>query len=153
MRRAVLFLLVGLLGCDDDGPSADDDDGASSGSTADGPHALCIDLINEYRDTLGLPPYDRWSDAESCSDDEAESDAMTGQAHGAFPQCGESAQNECPGWSGPPESMIGSCLDLMWGEGPGGGHYENMANSSYSQAACGFYALANGEVWSVQNFR
>ncbi|HZO13594.1 MAG TPA: hypothetical protein VFB62_10050 [Polyangiaceae bacterium] len=152
MRLAVV-LLVGLLGCGDDERTVDDDDGASSGSTGDGPHALCVDTINQYRDTLGLPPYSRWTDAESCSDGEAESDAMTGQAHGAFPQCGESAQNECPGWPGPPESMIGSCLDLMWNEGPGGGHHDNMASTSYSQAACGFYALANGDVWSVQNFR
>jgi hypothetical protein len=112
----------------------------------------CFDLINEYRASIGRPPYARWTDGEACSDGEAQSDAMTGQAHGAFPQCGESAQNECPGWPGPPEEMIGSCLQLMWDEGPGGGHYENMSGS-YAEAACGFYVLPNGDVWSVQNFR
>jgi hypothetical protein len=77
---------------------------------------------------------------------------MTMQAHGAFGSCGENAQNECPGWPGPADQMIGSCLDAMWGEGPGGGHYDNMASTDRTEAACGFFTLANGEVWSVQNF-
>lgn len=78
---------------------------------------------------------------------------MTGRAHGAFGQCGELAQNECPGWAGPPADMIGDCLQLMWDEGPGGGHYDNMASEGYSEAACGFYQLSDGDVWAVQNFR
>src|SRR5262249_15314850 len=32
---------------------------------------LCVDTINMYRGTLGLPPYQRWTDAEDCSDAEA----------------------------------------------------------------------------------
>jgi hypothetical protein len=63
------------------------------------------------------------------------------------------AQNECPGWPGPSNTMIPGCLKAMWGEGPGGGHYENMASTRYTKVACGFYVLPNGKVWSVQNFR
>ena len=118
---------------------------------------LCVDTINMYRATLGLPALARWTDAEDCSDAECVSDGMTGVAHGAFGMCGESAQNECPGWPGEPASMITGCLELMWNEGPGDdfqkhGHYINMSNPDYTKVACGF-APGMGGIWSVQNFQ
>ena len=127
---------------------------ASDGSTAvgDADRQLCIDLINQYRATLGLAPYTRWTSAEGCADGQAQSDSQTGTAHGAFGDCGESAQDECPGWGGPPATAIKGCLQMMWSEGPGGGHYENM-RSNRKLAACGFYVLANGKVWAVQDFQ
>ncbi|WP_437607272.1 CAP domain-containing protein [Sorangium sp. So ce834] len=119
---------------------------------------LCVDTINQHRATLGLPPLARWTEAESCSDEESESDGNTGQAHGAFGACDERAQNECPGWNGPPESMIVPCLQVMWDEGPGEdfnkhGHYINMSNTAYTKVACGFHTFPDGSVWAVQNFR
>lgn len=80
------------------------------------------------------------------------------QAHSAFGQCGEFAQNECPGWPGPPGSMIGNCLQMMWNEGPGAfnqghGHYINMSSTQYTKVACGFHVLANGKVWATQDFQ
>jgi len=118
----------------------------------------CVDAINRYRATLNRAPLARWTEAEGCGDDQARSDAASGQAHGAFGQCGESAQNECPNWPGPAETMIGGCLQMMWDEGPGSdyskhGHYINMSNPGYSQVACGFYTKPDGRVWSVQDFR
>jgi hypothetical protein len=113
----------------------------------------CVDTINQYRATLGLPAYTRWSSEESCAADQAKSDSMSGSAHGAFTQCGEFAQNECPGWPGPPGQMITQCLAMMWMEGPGGGHYENMRSNMYTQVACGFYTLSDGSVWAVQDFK
>ncbi len=118
---------------------------------------LCVDTINMYRATLGLPPLARWTDAEDCSDAECVSDGMTGTPHGAFGMCGESAQNECPGWPGEPASMIPGCLELMWNEGPGDdfqkhGHFINMSNPNYTRVACGF-APGMGGIWSVQNFQ
>ena len=80
---------------------------------------LCVNTINDYRASVGLGPYARWTDAESCAAGEAMSDAMTGVPHGAFPSCGEFAQNECPGWGGPPADAIRNCLAQMWAEGPG----------------------------------
>jgi hypothetical protein len=112
----------------------------------------CVDAINGYRATLGLAPYARWNQEESCADGQALSDSKSGTAHGAFTQCGEHAQNECPGWPGPSDAMIPKCLAAMWAEGPGGGHYENM-RGKYTQVACGFTTLANGSVWAVQDFR
>lgn len=129
-------------------PTGDPDEGATQ---------LCVDEINMYRATLGLPALARWTDAEDCSDSEAQQDGQSGTPHGAFGQCGESAQNECPGWPGPPEAMITDCLALMWAEGPGEdfnmhGHYINMSNPAYTKVACGF-AEVNGEIWAVQNFQ
>ena len=54
--------------------------------------------------------------------------------------------------------MIGGCLDMMWAEGPGAdfathGHYINMSSTKYSKVACGFYTMASGKVWSVQDFK
>ncbi|WP_155798598.1 CAP domain-containing protein, partial [Sorangium cellulosum] len=130
--------------------------GGSDGAT--GAAQLCVDTINKHRATLGLPPLGRWTDAESCSDEECESDGNTNTPHGAFGACKERAQNECPGWPGPPQSMIASCLQLMWDEGPGEdfnkhGHYINMSNPEFTEVACGFHTFPDGSVWAVQNFR
>jgi hypothetical protein len=126
--------------------------GSSGGNSGDLAQ-LCVDTINDYRATLGLSPYQRWSAAESCSDDEAESDSQTQAPHGAFGQCGEWAQNECPGWPGDPAEVIVECLAAMWSEGPGGGHYEAMRSEEYGSVACGFAVTGGGDVWSVQNFK
>jgi hypothetical protein len=133
----------------DQGAEASTSSGASTGTAAE----ICVATINDYRASLGLPPYQRWGAAEGCSDVEAESDAQTQTPHGAFGQCREWAQNECPGWEGPAEQMIVECLAAMWSEGPGGGHYEAMASNEYTRVACGFHATGAGEVWSVQNFQ
>jgi hypothetical protein len=117
-----------------------------------------VDTINGYRATLGLTPLARWNDAEVCAGQEAQKDSVTMTAHSAFNMCGEWAQNECPGWAGPPDAMIGPCLASMWAEGPGDfnmghGHYDNMTNTSYTKVACGFYTLTDGSVWATQDFQ
>ena len=68
----------------------------------------CVDIINNYRATLDLPPYARWTDQEACASSEAASDSQSGTAHGAFGMCKESAQNECPGYSGSYVAMLPS---------------------------------------------
>jgi Cysteine-rich secretory protein family len=153
---ALVFVAVGsLAGCSDDPDNPPD---APTGAAFPQASSHCVDVINEYRASIGLNAYERWADAEECSDDEAKSDSETGTAHGAFGQCGESAQNECPGWNGAPETMIDGCLEMMWAEGPGEdfsqhGHYINMSSTGYTKVACGFFVTSNGSVWSVQNFK
>jgi hypothetical protein len=149
MRRglslaALALLLAGPASCKSDDPY-------------DTMRQRCVDKINEYRATEDLPPYGRWRSGEKCADGEARSDSETGIPHGAFPSCGESAQNECPGWSSL-GSIIDGCLDMMWAEGPGEpfsehGHYINMSSTSYTEVACGFHETSDGSVWAVQNFR
>jgi hypothetical protein len=158
---------------DGDGDTGDGDSGDGDGDSGDGdgdgdtgdptnPYDAaanhCVEVINSYRATENLPPLQRWMDAEVCSDSEAESDAMTGTPHGAFGSCGESAQNECPGWPGPPNQLLDGCLAQMWAEGPGEpfsehGHYINMSSPNYTKVACGFYQTGQGSYWAVQNFQ
>jgi len=129
-------------------------------STGD-PYADCVTRINQLRwECQCLPALQRWTEAESCADQDAEYDS-TRPPHAGFSAgiCSPRgwAQNECPGWRST-EQVISSCLQMMWDEGPGEpysahGHYINMTNGSYSMVACGFFETADGNVWSVQNFQ
>jgi hypothetical protein len=119
-------------------------------------HQDCVDRINQLRwECQCLPPLQRWSDAETCSDAQSSDDQNGGGPHANFGQCGENAQNTCPDW--PSEQIIiAGCLQSMWDEGPGEpfsehGHYINMSNPAYTKVACGF-SSSGGEVWSNQNF-
>jgi hypothetical protein len=132
--------------------------GDASGSSYPAAAEDCVRIINQYRASIGLPPYQRWTDRESCADNEAKNDAEINKPHGSFGSCGEWAQNACPGWSGTPERMIGSCLQMMWAEGPGSdfsahGHYLNMSSTNYTKVACGFYVTPQGTVWTLQDFK
>jgi hypothetical protein len=132
--------------------------GGAAGSSYSTAAEECVQLINQYRASIGLPPYQLWADPEACTDGEAKNDAEMNKPHGSFGSCGEWAQNTCPGWSGTPESMIGPCLGAMWAEGPGSdfsahGHYINMSSTRYTQVACGFYVTPEGRVWTVQDFK
>jgi hypothetical protein len=147
----------GSSGSSGTGGSAVGGAGGSGGDPLESYRQACVDKINEYRATLSLPAYQRWTSAESCADGEAKSDSETGQAHGAFPACGEFAQNECPGYPSL-DSTVTTCLAQMWAEGPGTdfskhGHYINMSSTSYSMVACGFYVTPSGSVWAVQDFK
>ena len=33
------------------------------------------------------------------------------------------------------------------------GHYINMSSTQYTQVACGFYTLSDGQVWATQDFQ
>jgi hypothetical protein len=127
------------------------------GGSLESARAACVAKTNELRARSGVPPLARRMDVEACIDGEAASDGASKRAHGAFGRCGESAQNECPGWNGTPDSTVPSCLTQMWNEGPGEpyedhGHYINMTSRQYQGVACGFAIAADGHVWLVQDF-
>ena len=155
-----LWITIAVTACSSDtAGSTSTGDGGTSSSQNDGTaEQLCVDTINQYRATLNLPPYQRWTSDEVCADGQAESDSQTQTAHGAFGKCSELAQNECPNWTGPPGTMIPSCLQMMWNEGPGAdfathGHYINMSSTKYTMVSCGFYTLPDGKVWAAQDFK
>ena len=93
---------------------------ASTGSGTD-PHEAareaCVAKINALRIPKGLPALARWKEVETCVDQEATEDEMTGKAHGAWGSgkytCNGSGQNECLGAG---VGGIEGCLDSMWGE-------------------------------------
>jgi len=145
--RAATVLLVWVTAC---GGELDGAGGPGGSAQA------CVDHVNGLRATKGLPMLRRWSEAEDCSGSEARSDSESGKAHGAFGRCGERAQCECPGWgsvTGPGLSVVPGCLDAMWREGPGGGHYDIMTSQGYTEVSCGFYTTPSGAVWAVQDYR
>lgn len=160
MRERIAGLLAALLlltacGGGNGGTCALCGGSSAFAATADS----CVAHINALRASIGLDALARWSDAESCADSEAESDSGSGQAHGAFGRCNESAQNECPGWGAMTGAggIVPGCLDMMWAEGPGPysghGHYVNMTNPAYTKVACGFHVTSGGAIWAVQDFR
>jgi len=120
-------------------------------------HQDCVDRINQFRwECQCLPPLQRWTQAEACSDQQSKDDQQSGQAHGNFGACGENAQNTCPNW-GSEQKVVGGCFQMMWDEGPGQsfpehGHYLNMSSTKFSKVACGRFSSSKG-VWSNQNFK
>jgi hypothetical protein len=114
----------------------------------------CVDRINQDRARVRVAPLARDGAAEPCADEEARLDARASAAHGSFGKCGERAQNACPDYPGrSPEDVLAACLQQMFDEGPGGGHFDNVTNTKYSRAFCGFVATGNGRYWILQDFR
>ncbi|MEM6957554.1 MAG: CAP domain-containing protein [Myxococcota bacterium] len=130
-------------------------------STGD-PAADCVQRINQFRaECQCLPPLQRWVEGESCAAEHAEYDSDGRPAHSGFSdricENGGRAQNECPSYRSA-DSIISTCLQQMWDEGPGEpfiehGHYINMTNPAHSRVACGMFIRDDGRVWAVQNFR
>jgi len=136
--------------------------GGSGGSATDpadpygDARTRCVNRTNELRATKGLGPIPILSKAEPCADGQAKADSISGMAHSAFDACLNevkwkgAAQNECPNY-GNVEDTLTKCLDAMWAEGPGGGHYDNMVGNS-THTACGIYTTPAGKVWLVEDF-
>jgi hypothetical protein len=125
------------------------------------PYEDCVARINQLRwKCQCLPPLGRWKGGEACANKHAKHDSKQGMHagfNGGICKPKGMAQNECPAWPSK-SAVIEGCLQAMWDEGPGKrfskhGHYLNMSNPRYEHVACGFAKSADGEVWSVQNFR
>jgi hypothetical protein len=114
---------------------------------------ICVDRINGYRARLSRAPVARDPSGEPCADEQSRLDGRSNSAHGTFGRCSERAQNACPNYPGPLEESLVRCLDQMFAEGPGGGHYENIINAKYTRAFCGFEAMSGGRFWMIQDFR
>jgi hypothetical protein len=125
---------------------------SASGDSLERVRARCLTRLNEYRARVGVAPLSMQSDRSSCADAQARSDAGTRKAHGAFGQCRESSQNECPSWSGSLDEVVDRCLAMMFAEGPQGGHYENITDRNVRSVACGVFSGGAGEIWMVQDF-
>jgi uncharacterized protein YkwD len=122
----------------------------------------CVDVINGYRSSIGKPALARSADLEACAAEGALYDSQhPSPPHAHFRStggCGGTAygENEIPGW---PLNMYGSIMAtidegtaMMWGEGPGGGHYENITGD-YTRVGCGIYVDTSEGVWVVQDYR
>jgi hypothetical protein len=144
-------------GADAGDDASSDDDGSSSDPLA-AARDQCVQIINMYRATLSPPsaPLTQATSQSPCVDGQAKADALSNTPHSAFGNCGENAQDECPGWPGPPTQIDTSCLAQMWAEGPPpagqDNHWLNMENPQATQVACGFYQTSSGDWWATQDF-
>ena len=119
----------------------------------------CVELINEYRAGGGLPPLQQSAVLEHYAAEAAIHDGTSRRAHQYFSMTRgagvATAENEIPWWpiggTGGVDKVLDEALKAMWGEGPGGGHYENLAGP-YEQAGCGIF-VNEGHVTIVQAFR
>ena len=117
---------------------------------------LCISEINRYRATLGLPALTRSSALDGYATAGAREDGLAHVAHRHFRATDGGgialAENEIPWWSSPSvRTVIQQGLAMMWAEGPGGPHYENM-RGPYTEVGCGVFVNGN-EITVVQAFR
>jgi hypothetical protein len=117
----------------------------------------CVEVINGYRAKIGVPPLKRSLPLEEYATKGAESDAKTGRPHGHFMDTSGGgiawAENEIPGWPGKVHDVITEGCEMMWDEGPGGGHHDNMASTKWKEVGCGIYVTSSGKVWVTQDFR
>jgi hypothetical protein len=156
MRRTlgVWVSAVLLAACSSSG--AEGTGGSTTSSTITSADAVesarkaCVDEINALRATKSLPPLERWKEAESCVDQQATEDEMTGTPHGAWASgkydCNGSGQNECPDWG---RDGIAGCLDQMWAEKDQAGCSGcDACAGSYNPScpSCDFYGSTSGDV-------
>jgi hypothetical protein len=146
------------------GSSSSQDNGSgedSGGPVASSDGQYCVDQLNVYRAKVGAAPFTRSDALQTFATDGAKSDSQSNQPHGHFIATNGGgiafAENEVPGWPqarfGSVRAVIDGGLKMMFGEGPGGGHYENMTNKSYTQGGCGVYVTSQSEVWVTMDFR
>jgi hypothetical protein len=152
-RSTPALLALVLVSC-----SSSSGSGGGSSDPLAAARAQCVQIINQDRASLS-PPSPALTEAtssESCVDGQAQADSTSGKPHSAFGNCQESAQDECPGWPGPPSSIMTGCLGQMWAEGPPpagqDNHWLNMSNPKYTKVACGFYQTPSGDWWATQDF-
>ncbi len=119
----------------------------------------CVELVNQYRATIKRPALKRSAALEAFAARAAENDGGAHVGHQYFRRTrggGVSlAENAIPWW---PMASVGGVrgaleqgLQMMWDEGPSGGHYRNMV-ARRSEVGCGIF-VNRGEVTIVQEFR
>jgi uncharacterized protein YkwD len=117
---------------------------------------FCVSETNRYRAMRSKAPVTRSTALETFAHDAAVSDAASNIPHNYYRShaTGISAENQFIAGRQSNDtirSTIQFALAVFWGEGPGGGHYENMIGP-YTQVGCGFAIEAN-RILISQDFR
>ena len=121
---------------------------------------LCVEEINRYRGRAKKPALVRSAELEEFAAAGAKADGAARQAHRHFSRVAyphpyrEMGENEIPWWPlaqyGGVAEVIRAGLAGMWGEGPGGGHYENLVGK-FTYVGCGIH-VAGDEITVVMDF-
>lgn len=119
----------------------------------------CVDLVNQYRASAHRGVLRRSTRLEEFAAAAARNDGLAHVGHQYFRKTNgggvSRAENAIPWWSlawvGSVRDALERGLAMMWDEGPGGGHYENMTQP-FTEIGCGIF-VHRGEVTIVQEFR
>jgi uncharacterized protein YkwD len=119
----------------------------------------CVAQTNQYRASIGRAALVQSVQLEAYAAAAAPHDMKARAAHHYFRKTSGGrvafAENQIPGWPlprfGSVREIIRSGLAMMWAEGRGGGHYDNLTGR-YTQVGCGVFV--DGDlVTVVQAFR
>ncbi len=163
IRTTSLFIVVSAsLGC---GFSSSPSSPSATASSSDGTHytaelSFCVEEVNRLRTTIGNPPLVRSDVLEKYAATAVQADAVAGKPHTYalstnFDNLTVLAENEALFW--PLSSLksvravVEKSLAEMWSEGPGGEHYDIMADN-YHQVGCGVFVQGN-DVAVLEAFR
>jgi uncharacterized protein YkwD len=122
--------------------------------------AFCVTETNRLRASVGAPALAQHGPSEQFAATAAQADHASGNSHGylsANPPGVAAAENEALRWarllSGPTaQTFISRALQAAWAEGPGGGHYENIRNASFTVMGCAVFSDDTTATF-VQHFR
>ena len=147
------------------GNSPADNPGAagSSGSTSAAEH--CVTTINKYRAQNGVPALQLDSRLSAFSSRASQALAAGGAPHQFFVDasnagtlfsqgfCNGAAENQAPGWpvNGDENATIDAVLEAMMGEGPGGGHHDNIVGAGNAIVGVGL-VVTNGQLYFTNDF-
>jgi len=120
---------------------------------------FCVAETNAYRASVGRPALLRSPALESYAAAAAPHDGSSRTVHQYFHRTRGGgvafAENQIPWWPltqyGSVREVIRQGMAMMWAEGRGGGHYENIVGR-YSEVGCGVF-LDGPHVTVVQAFR
>lgn len=121
--------------------------------------AYCVEQTNAYRASAGRAALTRSPELDVYAAVAAQHDGQAHVPHAFFTATSGGgvalAENTIPWWSlrrfQSVHAIVQQGLAMMWDEGPGGGHYDNMVGP-YSQVGCGVFMLGD-EVTVVQALR
>jgi uncharacterized protein YkwD len=153
----LFFFGLCALGCG--GSSAT---GASGGATASSSAAQHnVDALNEYRARAGAPPLARSDKLDQFATTGSDQLAAGGEPHGHFGSsdvfasgfCSGAGENQAPGWpvNGDENGTIDHVLEAMMGEGPGGGHHDNIVNPHFATVGIGLI-IKDGSLYLTNDF-
>jgi Cysteine-rich secretory protein family len=171
MRLFVLMLAIGCGGgsgsamVDGGGGGGGGGSGSGGGGGGSGSNTAlveCVTQTNAYRAMNGKSALTESSQLETYAATGAMFDYENMMAHDHFTMTSGGgiafAENECPqqgNWmlqpGGNMTALVIQCVDAFYAEGPGGGHYTNMMNASYTTLGCGIYQQGTG-VTIVQDY-
>ncbi len=128
-----------------------------SASAREAELVYCVDEVNRYRASVGLPALSRSPVLEAFAQIGVEHDASIRIPHDYFRQTNgggvAKAETEILWWRGlTTVRVISAGLAQMWAVGPGGEHYDILVGR-YTDVGCGIFVSPSGEVSVSQTFR